>query len=62
MMTIMDETSNNFIFYSNIDESVAHLIPFKTGDVIRIHRLALNPNYIRRNTNIRNIVVGLVLD
>lgn len=60
VMTIMDETTNNFIFYSNINESIGHLMPFKTGDVIRVHRLALNPNFIRRNTHVKNIVVSMV--
>ncbi|UXI17679.1 sushi nidogen and EGF-like domain-containing protein 1 [Sarcoptes scabiei] len=61
IMTIMDETLSEFKFFprfhsTNEDYDSSNL-PFRIGDIIRIHRLALNPDYTRRSTNIKNIVV-----
>lgn len=64
IMTIMDETLSEFKFFprfhcTNEDYDSSNL-PFRIGDIIRIHRLALNPDYTRRSTNIKNIVVNFL--
>lgn len=62
IMTLIDEDYSNFRFFPNLFElskgsSLRDTDFFQTGDIIRVHRLALNTDLTKRSTHIRNIVI-----